>query len=74
MENNFETINALSPVEPLSRNAQRAYEHIGSLKWKRRNRRRKSADRRKSVREGIFVSFSFANDRRKTRDRRKTIS
>jgi hypothetical protein len=34
------------------------------------DRRKKKVDRRKSNREGIFVSISIRNDRRKQRDRR----
>ena len=37
----------------------------------RRDRRKNRKDRRRSVREGIFVSFSSRNDRRVLRDRRK---
>lgn len=37
----------------------------------RKDRRKNEQDRRRSVREGIFVSFSETNDRRVLRDRRK---
>lgn len=37
----------------------------------RKDRRKKKQDRRKSVRDGVYVSFSFKNDRRKGGDRRK---
>lgn len=37
----------------------------------RKDRRKKRRDRRKSVRDGVYVSFSFKNDRRKGGDRRK---
>ena len=37
-----------------------------------KDRRKNKQDRRKSVREGIFVSLSTKNERRITRDRRKT--
>ena len=40
----------------------------------RKNRRRNKQDRRRSVREGVFVSFSGKNDRRVIRDRRKASS
>ena len=40
----------------------------------RKNRRKKKQDRRRSVREGIFVSLSVDNDRRVLRDRRKAGS
>ncbi|MCA1794391.1 MAG: hypothetical protein LC660_11090 [Desulfobacteraceae bacterium] len=36
----------------------------------RRDRRKAKADRRSSVREGIFVELSFQNNRRKGVDRR----
>lgn len=35
------------------------------------DRRKRKADRRRSVREGIFVSLSMKNERRVHRDRRK---
>ncbi len=38
----------------------------------RKDRRKKKQDRRRSVREGIFVSLSVDNDRRVLRDRRAT--
>lgn len=37
----------------------------------RRERRKNKQDRRRSVREGIFISFTGRNDRRVLRDRRK---
>ena len=37
----------------------------------RKDRRRNNKDRRRSVREGIFVSLSVGDDRRILRDRRK---
>jgi hypothetical protein len=37
----------------------------------RKDRRKKKRDRRRSVREGIFVSLSVEDDRRVVRDRRK---
>ena len=40
----------------------------------RKNRRKNKQDRRGSVREGIFVSFSGKDDRRFLRDRRKVSS
>jgi len=39
-----------------------------------KDRRRNKQDRRRSVREGIFVSLSMENDRRVPRDRRKVGS
>ena len=38
------------------------------------DRRKKKQDRRRSVREGIFVSLSLKNERRSGIDRRKTPS
>jgi hypothetical protein len=39
-----------------------------------KDRRKNKQDRRRSVREGIFVSLSVDNDRRVLRDRRKVGS
>lgn len=41
------------------------------IKAVRKDRRKNKQDRRRSVREGFFVSFSGKNDRRVLRDRRK---
>jgi hypothetical protein len=38
------------------------------------NRRKRKHDRRRSVREGIFVSLSTKDDRRFLRDRRRAVS
>jgi hypothetical protein len=43
-------------------------------KGRGRERRKNKRDRRKSVREGIFVSLSIKNNRRAQRDRRKVGS
>lgn len=40
----------------------------------RRERRKSRQDRRKSVRDGVFVRLSFKQDRRQTLDRRKKTS
>lgn len=40
-------------------------------KGKRKDRRKNKRDRRKSVRDGVYVSLSFKKDRRAGRDRRK---
>ena len=40
-------------------------------KVKRMDRRKNRQDRRKSVRDGVFVSLSFKKDRRVLKDRRK---
>jgi hypothetical protein len=37
-----------------------------------KERRKNEHDRRKSVRDGVFVSFSFKDDRRVLRKRRQT--
>jgi len=41
---------------------------------KRKDRRKNKHDRRKSVREGVFVSLSFKKDRRGLKDRRRERS
>ena len=43
-----------------------------STKLVRRDQRKNMQDRRKSVRDGVFVSLSYKKDRRKQRDRRKS--
>ena len=43
-----------------------------STKQLRRDQRKNLQDRRKSVRDGVFVSLSYKKDRRKKRDRRKS--
>ena len=43
-----------------------------STKLFRRDQRKNLQDRRKSVRNGVFVSLSYKKDRRKQRDRRKS--
>ena len=43
-----------------------------STKLSRRDQRKNKQDRRKSVRDGVFVSLSYKKDRRKQRDRRKS--
>ena len=40
----------------------------------RKDRRKYKRDRRRSVREGIFVSLSVDNDRRVLKDRRKVCT
>ncbi|HKK91643.1 MAG TPA: hypothetical protein VJ936_09585 [Desulfobacteraceae bacterium] len=58
-------------VAPVTRLPLTRRKTKGSGK-KNRDRRRNRTDRRKSVRDGVFVSLSFTNERRKTADRRKT--
>jgi len=43
-----------------------------STKPFRRDQRKNTQDRRKSVRDGVFVSLSYKKDRRGRRDRRKS--
>jgi hypothetical protein len=43
----------------------------GTGKVKRIDRRKNKRDRRKSVRDGVFVSLSFQKERRVLKDRRK---
>jgi len=43
-----------------------------STKLFRRDQRKNVQDRRKSVRDGVFVSLSYKKDRRKQQDRRKS--
>jgi hypothetical protein len=45
---------------------------VGKKVVRRKDRRKNKQDRRRSVREGIFVSLSVDNDRRVLRDRRAT--
>ena len=40
----------------------------------KKERRKATADRRASVRTGLFVSLSFKNDRRSGRERRRKVS
>jgi hypothetical protein len=40
-------------------------------KGKRKDRRKNKNDRRKSVRDGVYVSLSYKKDRRVVKDRRK---
>jgi len=42
-----------------------------SKKLFRRDQRKNMQDRRKSARDGVFVSLSYKKDRRKQRERRK---
>ena len=44
---------------------------FSNTKLFRRDQRKNIQDRRKSVRDGVFVSLSYKEDRRKHRDRRK---
>lgn len=46
----------------------------GGRKVRLKEKRKSKHDRRKSVRDGVFVSLSFKNDRRVIPDRRKADS
>lgn len=50
---------------------QENVSHYEKGKVKRVERRKSKRDRRKSVRDGVFVSLSFKKDRRVLKDRRK---
>ncbi len=54
-----------------SRNRTRQQDSPAPSDRPKRERRKKSRDRRRSVREGIVVTLSSKNDRRTGRDRRK---
>ena len=47
---------------------------FGKKVARRKDRRKNKQDRRRSVREGVFVFLSVDNDRRVLRDRRKASS
>jgi hypothetical protein len=53
-----DSTNATVPIHPAKKVLQR-------------DQRKNQQDRRKSVRDGVFVSLSFMKERRKSRDRRK---
>ncbi|MFC1798492.1 hypothetical protein ACFLZL_01645 [Thermodesulfobacteriota bacterium] len=56
----------------IQKDPSNAYSFLPGGKGERRKDRRKNKqDRRKSVREGIFFSFSVMNDQRVIRDRRR---
>ena len=52
--------------------AKKNASHYGTGKAKRIDRRKNKQDRRKSVRDGVFVSLSFKKERRVLKDRRKS--
>jgi hypothetical protein len=66
------TVGGTSPVK-MDPSEEKVTLHSGK-RTVRKNRRKNKQDRRKSVREGIFVSLSVDNDRRVLRDRRKAGS
>ena len=63
-------------IRPSARiNKDVAKQNVSSYekgKVKRIDRRKNKQDRRKSVRDGVFVSLSFKKDRRVLKDRRKS--
>ena len=57
-------------MDPSEESVVRPAKKKGGLKDRRKN----TQDRRRSVREGIFVSLSVTNDRRVLKDRRRAGS
>ena len=57
-------------MDPSEESVVRPVKKKGGLKDRRKN----TQDRRRSVREGIFVSLSVTNDRRVLKDRRRAGS
>ena len=62
------TVGSINTLKP---NADAIKEIPVSKQGRDKNRRKKKQDRRKNVREGIFVSLSVKEDRRNGRDRRR---
>ena len=62
-------VNRTISVNKDSPNGNRAIYIPG--KGKRKDRRKNKHDRRKSARDGVYVSLSFKKDRRVVKDRRK---
>jgi len=63
---------AVDRVEPAVKKSSNKHNAVPGDNMARFKERRKNRhDRRKSVRDGFFVSFSFKDDRRVLRDRRK---
>ena len=54
-----------------NKSSKKSCASLGGNPARFQERRKKEHDRRKSVRDGIFVSFSFKNDRRVRRERRQ---
>ena len=63
------TLKGIDPAEKKPSNKKGAVPGGETVRFK--ERRKNKQDRRQSVRDGVFVSFSFKNDRRVLRDRRK---
>lgn len=66
MEISIGGIPAVTPGE------NRRHPKPNAKPYKGKDRRKATEDRRKSVREGVFISISFKDDRRRQRDRRRT--
>jgi len=54
-----------------NKSSKRSSASLDGIPARFQERRKKEHDRRKSVRDGVFVSFSFKNDRRVRRERRQ---
>lgn len=63
------TVGGTSSVQNEPSEGRNTYQ--APKKGGKKDRRKSQKDRRRSVREGIFVSLSVENDRRIVRDRRK---
>lgn len=62
------TIGSINTLKP---NTDAVKEISAARNGRDRDRRKRKQDRRKNVREGIFVSLSVKEDRRRGRDRRR---
>lgn len=62
------TVGSINTLKP---NVDGIKEIPAQRQGRDKNRRKKKKDRRKNVREGIFVSLSVKDDRRSGRDRRR---
>lgn len=63
----------IGPVQPATANGENLKVVPASKSGGSKDRRKKKQDRRKNVREGIFVSLSVKEDRRRPGDRRETV-
>ncbi len=55
-----------------NKSSKKSSGSLGGKSARAKERRKNTHDRRKSVRDGVFVSFSFKNDQRVLRCRRQT--
>lgn len=60
-------------IAPIKMDPSKKRPDAYTAKGFRKNLRRNRRDRRRSVREGIFVSLSVKNDRRGLRQRRRNV-